>query len=186
MEGNPAPGRLGFRRRAAFKSDRFLGDGTLNLNNLRVSPSKPISKSISAKPRAYATAPKGPAHYSDAILPLPPKRIVTAQDRQRSQRVLLRVRAKIHVALQGNSSTLDTLTLSVNPQGATVVLKHSLPPETRLVLEHAGTHERVACKVIRSAREMAEGFHVPLEFDSPAPDFWRIAFPPLDWRPDEN
>jgi hypothetical protein len=33
---------------------------------------------------------------------------------------------------------------------------------------------------------MPEGFHVPLEFDSPAPDFWRIVFPPLDWRPEDH
>ena len=66
-----------------------------------------------------------------------------------------------------------------------VLLKQSLPAETRMVLEHVGTRERVGCKVVRNAREMAEGFHIPIEFDSPAPDFWRIAFPPLDWRPDE-
>ena len=88
---------------------------------------------------AYATPPKITGRHSDAPSPLPPKRIVTVQDRQRSQRVLLRVRAKIHVALQGSASTLDVLTLSVSPQGAMVILKQSLPAETRLVLEHAGT-----------------------------------------------
>jgi hypothetical protein len=153
----------------------------LNLNNLRVAS----SKAAPAKPRPYATPPKITGRHSDLPSPLPPKRIVTAQDRQRSQRVLLRVRAKIHVALQGSASTLDVLTLSVSPQGAMVILKQSLPAETRLVLEHTGTRERVGCKVIRSPREMAEGFHVPIEFESPAPDFWRIAFPPLDWRPEE-
>jgi hypothetical protein len=153
----------------------------LNLNGLRTASGKPAS----AKPRSYAAPPKITGRHSDAPSPLPPKRIVTVQDRQRSQRVLLRVRAKIHVALQGSASTLDVLTLSVSPQGAMVVLKQPLPAETRLVLEHAGTRQRVGCKVIRSPREMAEGFHVPIEFESPAPDFWRIAFPPLDWRPEE-
>jgi hypothetical protein len=32
---------------------------------------------------------------------------------------------------------------------------------------------------------MPEGFHIPIEFDSPAPDFWKIAFPPTDWRPQD-
>ena len=158
----------------------------MNLNNLRVTPNKPVSKPLPAKPHAYAGPPKTAARQPVPASPRPSERIVTAQDRQRSQRVLLRIRAKIHVALQGNSSTLDALTLSVTPQGATVVVKHSLPADTRLVLEHCGTHQRVGCKVVRCAREMAEGFHVPIEFDSPAPDFWRIAFPPLDWRPDEK
>jgi hypothetical protein len=66
------------------------------------------------------------------------------------------------------------------------VLSQSLPCDTRLVLEHSGTKERVACKVARIAREMPEGFHIPLEFDTPAPNFWRIAFPPSDWRPPDD
>lgn len=109
-----------------------------------------------------------------------------AAERRRGQRVLLRVRANVHVALQGQSTTFEVATLSVNPSGALVVMKQSLPAETRLVLEHKGTKERVACKVARPPREMPEGFHVPLEFDSPAPNFWKIAFPPADWRPDDQ
>jgi hypothetical protein len=113
-------------------------------------------------------------------------RPVSVEERRRSQRVLLRTRAKIHVALAGKLTTIDAITLSVNPQGALVVMSQSLPVESRLVLEHGHTKERVACKVARAAREMPEGFHVPLEFDSPAPEFWRIAFPPTDWRADDE
>jgi hypothetical protein len=40
--------------------------------------------------------------------------------------------------------------------------------------------------VARPSRETAEGFHIPLEFDSPAPGFWKINFPPSDWRPDDQ
>jgi hypothetical protein len=71
--------------------------------------------------------------------------------------------------------------VSVNPQGALVMMKENLPPETRLVLEHTGTREKVAARVTRPAKEMPEGFQVPIEFDSPAPRFWKIAFPPSDW-----
>jgi len=105
------------------------------------------------------------------------------EEKRRSQRVLLRVRASLHVALNGNLTTFDTMTLSVNNHGAMIILKQGLPTDTRFVLEHSGTKERVACKVVRPAREMAEGFQIPIEFDSPAPNFWRIAFPPNDWRP---
>ena len=105
---------------------------------------------------------------------------------RRGQRVFLRVRANIHLALQGKPATLDVTTVSVNHNGALLVLKQSLPLATRLILEHAGTKERVACKVIRSAQPMPEGFHTPVEFDTPAPNFWQIAFPPPDWRaPDD-
>ncbi|MGH9571941.1 MAG: hypothetical protein ACRD40_00205 [Candidatus Acidiferrales bacterium] len=103
----------------------------------------------------------------------------------KSQRVLLRVRANIHVAVKGKLSTLQASTVSVNPQGALVLMKEALPAETRLVLEHSSTREKIACRVARAAKEMPEGFHVPVEFDSPSPGFWKIDFPPLDWRPEE-
>lgn len=108
---------------------------------------------------------------------------IAGEERRRSQRVLLRVRTHVHVALQGKPVTFEATTLSVNSHGAMIVLEKSLPVEARLVLEHRGTSEKVACRVVRSAREMPEGYHIPLEFDSPAPNFWRIAFPPADWRP---
>lgn len=110
---------------------------------------------------------------------------VATEERKRSQRVLLRVRADIHVAVQGKPATLQASTISVNPQGALVLLKQALPAETRLVLEHSSTREKIACRVTRGAKEMPEGFHVPVEFDSPSPGFWKIDFPPADWRPEE-
>jgi hypothetical protein len=131
-------------------------------------------------------APQSLHTPSVKAVPLPPKPVIAGEERRRSYRVLLRVRASIHVALQGKPVTFETVTLSVSNHGALVVLSQNLPLDTRLVLEHSGTKERVACKVARIAREMPEGFHVPLEFDSPAPNFWRIAFPPSDWRPSED
>ena len=107
------------------------------------------------------------------------------QDRRRGQRVMLRVKVKIHVALQGKATTFETATVSVSPVGALVAMQRSLGPDTRLVLEHSGTRERVACKIARPPREMPDGFHTALEFDSPAADFWKIAFPPADWHAED-
>jgi len=131
---------------------------------------------------ARAVAPASPARASKVGVA---SEVQTAggEDRRRSQRVLVRVRASLHVALQGKPTTFETVTLSVNNHGAMLILKQSLPPDTRFVLEHSGTRERVACKVVRPSREISEGFQIPIEFDSPAPNFWRIAFPPNDWRP---
>ena len=113
------------------------------------------------------------------------KPAIANQDRKHGQRVLLRIRASIQVVLQGKPTILEAATLSVTPQGALVVTNRSLPVETHLVLEHAGTRQRVDCKVARPPRETAEGFHIPLEFEAPAPGFWKIDFPPTDWRPDD-
>lgn len=106
--------------------------------------------------------------------------------RRRSQRVLLRVRAVIYVVLGSKETELEVMTLSVNAHGALVAARRSLPVDTKLVLEHGGTRERVACRVVRPPREMPEGFHTALEFSSPAPDFWKIAFPPADWMPTDS
>ena len=110
----------------------------------------------------------------------------TNEQRAKSQRVLLRVKANIHVALQGKQSTIEATTLSVYNQGATIVLKQGLPTSTKLVLEHLGTKEKINCRVSKASREMPEGFHIPLEFDAPAPNFWGIAFPPADWKPHDD
>lgn len=145
-------------------------------------------------PRSYASPLKTAHSPVRAAAPIAPSRAskfgpggesqtVAGEDRRRSQRVLLRVRASLHVALNGKPTTFETVTLSVNNHGAMIILKQGLPLDTRFVLEHTGTKELVACKVVRAGREMPEGFQIPIEFDSPAPNFWRIAFPPNDWRP---
>ncbi len=127
-------------------------------------------------PRAAATvAPAAPAASQFA----------GGEERRRSQRVMLRVRAKVHVALNGVPTTFEVITLNVNVHGALIIMSQGVPVETRLVLEHSGTHERMACRVVRPSRETPEGFHIAIEFDSPAPDFWKIAFPPPNWRPED-
>lgn len=98
----------------------------------------------------------------------------------------MRVHASIHVAVKDKQVSYDVTTLSVNNHGAVVVVNQTLPMDARIILEHSATKERVSCKIVRPAREMPEGFHVPLEFDTPAPNFWGIAFPPSDWRPPDD
>lgn len=139
-----------------------------------VKGSDPVSKlGPAARPFGPALAPS--RHPEVVSLPHP--------ERRRAQRVTLRVSASVHVALQGNQASFGATTVSVSSSGALLVLEKGLAPETRLVLEHAQTRERVACRVTRPAHEIPEGFQVAVEFDSPAPNFWGIAFPPSDWRP---
>jgi hypothetical protein len=104
------------------------------------------------------------------------------EERRRSQRVLLRVRANVYVNLRDKQTTLEVRTLSVNPFGAMIISAENLAPHTRLVLENTITRERISCCVVRAAKEMPDGFHIPVQFDIPAPKFWMIDFPPEDWR----
>ena len=147
------------------------------MDSSKVAPPKPLGNAV--RPGATLLHPPV-APRLDAL------KGVAGEERRRSQRVLLRVRAKVHVALQGKPTTFDVTTLSVNSHGALIALQQNLPTDTRLVLEHEGTKERMSCKVVRPPRETAEGFHTAIEFDSAAPDFWRITFPPSDWRPEDT
>jgi hypothetical protein len=142
---------------------------------------KPISKtSATAVPIAAAKTTAVPVATATPV-----KAAIASAERRRNQRVLLRIRANVHVALQGKAATLDAATLSVTAQGAVVVMKQNLPAETHLVLEHSGTGQRVDCKVARPPRETAEGFHIPIEFSAPAPGFWKINFPPSGSLPED-
>ncbi len=154
----------------------------MKIENLNLTPASSYAKP-DGRTSSYSRQEAVPGSAVGAV-PQPPNRIV-GEERRRSQRVLLRVRAQIHVALEGKATTFDVQTLNVNPHGALIVMQKFLGPGTRLVLENNVTRERVACKVARQPRESSEGFQVPLEFDSPAPQFWRIAFPPPDWRPED-
>ncbi len=162
------------------------GCGPLKLESFKIaaattqnSPVKPAGSGLAAVAHAASAANKA------GVAPVGGGPI-SGEQRRKSQRVLLRVKANIHVALQGKPATIEATTLSVYNQGAMVVLKQSLPPETKLILENVGTKERVGCRVAKASREMPEGFHVPVEFDAPAPNFWGIAFPPTDWKPHDD
>ncbi len=153
----------------------------MKLNSLKV----PTVKSAVQQPRIIPVNPKPVPIAARAVAP-PARHVIAGDERRRGQRVLLRVHASVHVAMHGKEMTIDATTLSVNTHGALVVMKQTLPAEAKLVLEHGVTREKVVCKIARPAREMPEGFHIPLEFDSPAPNFWGIAFPPTDWRPPDD
>jgi hypothetical protein len=136
-----------------------------------------LAKSVPGATSAPALEPEPKSNRG------PGARSVGGEDRRRSQRVLLRVRSNIHIALEGRPSTLSAMTLSVNDHGALVLLQKSLPVDARLILEHTATRGKVTGRVARTARRMPEGYHVPIEFDSPEPKFWGIVFPAADGLP---
>jgi len=110
-----------------------------------------------------------------------------AENRRRGQRVLLRVRANALITTKfKDEEVVPVITLSVNPAGAMLVSPRNLAVQTRFVLEHAATKEKINCRVVASAKQAPEGFHVPVSFDAPSPKFWKIDFPPEDWKPHDD
>lgn len=106
-------------------------------------------------------------------------------ERRRSQRVILRVSVKLHIAIEGKSETVAAFTVNVNDHGALLISPESFQPNDRFVLEHGHTRERMGCRVTRKAQPGPGGFQVGVEFDHAAPGFWHIAFPPTNWKADE-
>jgi c-di-GMP-binding flagellar brake protein YcgR len=102
-------------------------------------------------------------------------RTPTAEERRRSQRVLVRMPVIIHVAgktLQGNTHT-------VSAGGAMVILKEGLSEGTKVTVENPTTQNKVEAKVVRPPQMNQEGSLVPVEFAQPSPTFWNIFFPPF-------
>lgn len=112
--------------------------------------------------------------------------VFRGEDRRRSQRVLIRMRVTLELALEGKRVTIDATTESVNDHGAMILCPRVLAPETQLQLKHDQTRQQMSCRVTRTAVESAEGFLVPVEFNDPAPGFWGISFPPSNWKPVEE
>jgi hypothetical protein len=99
----------------------------------------------------------------------------TAEERRRSQRVLVRMPVVIHVAgkvLQGNTHT-------VSAGGAMVILKEGLSEGTKVTVENPATKNKVEGKVVRPPQMNQEGSLIPVEFATPSPTFWNIFFPPF-------
>ena len=100
----------------------------------------------------------------------------TAEERRRAQRVLLKIHVIAHIA--GNDKGLEGFTHTVSATGAMIVLKQGLSQGTKFILENPRTQQRVEVNVVRAPQMNPEGSLVPIEFLSPAPQFWGIFFPP--------
>lgn len=104
-------------------------------------------------------------------------RPMTSEERRRAQRVLLRVPVRVKVA--GKTQTIEGATHTVSATGALVSLSESLPQGTKLTIENITTQKIVEAQVPRPPQYSSEGSLVPIEFISPAPNFWNVFFPPV-------
>ena len=100
----------------------------------------------------------------------------TAEERRRAQRVLLRMPVKVH--MQDKPEPIAGFTHTVSATGAMIILPQGLPAGAKFTLENCKTQQKVEVHVVRPAQLNQEGSLVPVEFLSPAPQFWNIFFPP--------
>jgi hypothetical protein len=104
--------------------------------------------------------------------------------RRRSQRVLMQVAVRITGQdSQGKSIDEETETLAINAHGALVLLQTRLTSGSKVLLQHKRTEEEQECHVVFLGPVRSGKAEIGLEFSSPRPAFWRVAFPPEDWTP---
>ena len=104
-------------------------------------------------------------------------RPLTSEERRRAQRVLLRVPVRVKIA--GKTQTMEGATHTVSATGALVVLGEAIPQGTKITIENMTTQKSVEAHVPRAPQFSSEGSLVPIEFTSPAPNFWNVFFPPV-------
>ena len=103
--------------------------------------------------------------------------------RRRSQRVILTISVQVRTDAGRGDDSFDepTKTLLVNAHGALIVLAHKVEKGQKLHITNCATHVEHACKVAHVGPPSDGKTQVGVEFTSPSPDFWRIAFPPENW-----
>jgi hypothetical protein len=104
-------------------------------------------------------------------------------NRRRSQRVLLRI--PVQVIGQGPDKkpvSEMTHTAVVNAHGGLLYLSLKVTVGQAIILKNPETEEEQLCRVARADPAPDGRPEVGLEFVKPAPNFWRVAFPPSDWQ----
>jgi PilZ domain len=104
--------------------------------------------------------------------------------RRRSQRVLMQVSVRVRGDdAQGKSFEEEAATLAISAHGALIQLQARLKSGGKVQLQHKQTQEEQECMVIFLGPVRSGKAEIGLEFSSPRPTFWRVAFPPEDWSP---
>ena len=104
--------------------------------------------------------------------------------RRRSQRVLMQVPVRIRGKNgQGVDFEEFTETLAINAHGALVLLTARLTSGAVIHMKHNKTEEEQECHVAFLGPVRSGKAEIGLEFTTPRPTFWRVAFPPEDWTP---
>ena len=104
--------------------------------------------------------------------------------RRRSQRVLMQVAVRIRgTDVQGKTIEEETETLAINAHGALILLEARFASGTKVRMQHKRTQEEQECHVVFLGPVRSGKAEIGLEFTSPHPTFWRVAFPPEDWTP---
>ena len=102
---------------------------------------------------------------------------------RRSQRIEMTVPVVMYRPRgEGPQFYENTQTLVISAHGALMDLTDMVAPRQKLQMQNPESGENLECRVVSVKREEIGPPKVAVEFMQPAPSFWRIAFPPADWK----
>ena len=94
--------------------------------------------------------------------------------------VPLQMRVIVGVEIEpGKFARFDAFTLVVNAHGGLFETTTRLAKGQKLLLSNPSVELKERATVIAVRRADGNSFDVAFEFDSPAPHFWPLAFPPM-------
>jgi hypothetical protein len=124
-----------------------------------------------------------PMMKSPAKIRLMDDQVTDGIEMRRSRRVMLRLAIQVRWTPAGDSEiTEDTTTLVVNAHGALISLAMKVKPGTRIFVRNRAVAEDKECRVVRVQEKHAAKSEVGVEFLRPDAKFWRLEFPPGDWK----
>jgi len=71
----------------------------------------------------------------------------------------------------------------VNANGALLMMSSPVKIRQKLLLTNPATEEEAQCEVAFLGPKRGGKSEVGVEFVAPAQKFWRMNFPPVDWKP---
>jgi hypothetical protein len=112
---------------------------------------------------------------------------IPVKGRRRSLRVLLTIPIIISGKGAGGKDFQEqTNTLVVNAHGALALLSSRVAQGQSLTIANKATDQKLSCRVVFLGPTQGGKTQVGLEFTQPSPGFWRIDFPPDDWKVPED
>lgn len=107
----------------------------------------------------------------------------TLSERNRRQRIMLAVPLRVAGKNGGGKPFAeDTATLIVSATGGLITLKEDVSQGDTLTMENLNTRVKISCRVIEVKPEANGAHEVNVEFEGRNSKFWRVSFPPVDWK----
>ena len=103
-------------------------------------------------------------------------------NRRRSERVALRIPVHLSAVVPGGKRiSIEARTFVVNAHGGLLHVGMELVKGQHIRHSNSKTEPITTGIVLRAEGSEDGRFSVAFEFESPAPHFWPVSFPPQDW-----